>query len=39
MNQGLRAKLLLTAGGVLVLTVFAVLLTAAHTFSRPTARR
>jgi signal transduction histidine kinase len=34
MNQGLRAKLLLTAGGVLVLTVFAVLLTAAHTFSQ-----
>ena len=34
MKQGLRAKVLLTAGSVLVLTVFAVLLTAAHTFSQ-----
>ncbi len=34
MRQGLRAKVLWTAGSVLMLTVLAVLLTAAHTFSQ-----
>lgn len=34
MTQGLRAKVLLIAGSALVLTVLAVLLTAAHTFSQ-----
>jgi len=34
MKQGLRDKVLLTAGSVLLLTVFAVLLTAALTFSQ-----
>jgi signal transduction histidine kinase/ActR/RegA family two-component response regulator len=38
MKQGLRAKILWMAGSVFVLTVVAVLLTAAHTFSQAYSR-